>query len=252
MSDDQDKNFVQAFARGLSVIRAFDADNPHLTLTEVADRTGLTRATARRLLLTLVTSGYAVGDSKGFRLGPRILDLGYAYLSSLSLADAAQVVLTDVTREVGESCSACVLDGDETVYVARVSASRITAVNLRVGARLPAFHTSTGRVLLAHLPILEFEALMENRGFEKFTDRSVTDPSEIRRIVKDAQLQGWSLCDQELEIGLISIAVPLRNRGGRVIGAINVSAHASRMSADDLRVTALPLLLGAADQIGGT
>ncbi len=249
-SDEQDKDFVQAFARGLQVIGAFDADHPHMSLSEVAERTGLTRATARRLLLTLVSTGYALADHKGFRLSPRILDLGYAYLSSLDIWEAAQIILTEVTRQVGESCSACVLDGDETVYVARVSASRITAVNLRVGARLPAFHTSTGRMLLAHLPILQLEALLEGRRFERYTDNTVTDPDELRQILRRTRQDGWSLVDQELEIGLMSIAAPLRDRAGRVTAAINVSGHASRMSPEALKARALPLLLRAAEQIG--
>jgi IclR family pca regulon transcriptional regulator len=249
-SDDQDKDFVQAFARGLEVIRAFDSDHPQMTLSEVAERTGLTRATARRLLLTLVSTGYALSDRRGFRLAPRILDLGYAYLSSLDIWERAQVVLTDVTRELGESCSACVLDGDEAVYVARVAASRITAVNLRVGARLPAFHTSTGRMLLAHLPILDLEALLEGRVFERYTDRTITDVDAIRDILRATRQRGWSLSDQEFEVGLMSVAVPLRDRAGRVTAAINVSAHTSQLTAEALKERALPLLFRAAERIG--
>jgi IclR family pca regulon transcriptional regulator len=249
-SAEQNKDYVQAFARGLQVVRAFDAAHPVMSLTEVAARTGLTRAAARRLLLTLVTEGYAFNDGKTFKLAPRILDLGYAYLSSLDIWDAAQTVLTEVTRALGESCSACVLDGDEVVYVARVAASRITTIGLRVGSRLPAFHTSTGRMLLAHLPILELEARLSGRVFEKMTPNTVTDPEEIRAILRRTRQQGWSLCDQELELGLMSIAVPLRDRTGRVTAAINVSGQASRMSAQDLIDQALPALFEAADRIG--
>ncbi|MEH0194287.1 IclR family transcriptional regulator C-terminal domain-containing protein [Caulobacter sp. CCNWLY153] len=243
------KDYVQTFARGLDVIRAFDAEHPRMTLSEVAARTGLTRAATRRFLLTLVAEGYAVADGKTFGLAPRTLDLGYAYLSSLDVWEGASTVLTDVTRQLGESCSASVLDGDEIVYVARVAASRIMAVGLRVGSRLPAFHTSMGRMLLAHRPVAELERLLEGRTFEKLTPHTVTDPDEIRAILRRTAQQGWSLTNQELELGLMSIAVPLRDRAGRVTAAINVSSQAGRTTPEHLIEHVLPVLLGAAGRI---
>jgi len=243
------KDYVQAFARGLDVIRAFDADHPRMTLSQVAERTGLTRAAARRFLLTLVDEGYAFSDGKTFGLAPRVLDLGFAYLSTLGMWESAQTVLTDVTRRIGESCSASVLDGDEIVYVARVAASRIMTVGLRVGSRLPAFHTSMGRMLLAHLPPAELDRMLEGRTFEKLTPNTVTDTEELRAILKRTAQQGWSLTDQELEIGLLSIAVPLRDRTGRVAAAINVSTHASRTTPQQLIDTVLPVLREAAGKI---
>lgn len=244
-----DKDHVQAFARGLDVIRAFNAEHPRMTLSEVAARTGLTRAATRRFLLTLVVEGYAVQDGKSFRLAPRTLDLGYAYLSSLDVWEGAQTVLTDVTRQLGESCSASVLDGDEIVYVSRVAASRIMTVGLRVGSRLPAFHTSMGRMLLAHLPAAALDRLLERRVFQPTTPHTVTDHDALRQILRDTAAQGWSLTNQELELGLLSIAVPLRDRGGRVTAAINVSSQASRSTPQQLIDTALPVLLKAADRI---
>jgi IclR family pca regulon transcriptional regulator len=243
------KDYMQTFARGLDVIRAFDADHPRMTLSEVAARTGLTRAATRRFLLTLTAEGYAVFDGKAFRLAPRILDLGYAYLSSLDVWEGAATILTDVTRQLGESCSASVLDGDEVVYVARVAASRIMTVGLRVGSRLPAFHTSMGRMLLAHLPVMDLERLLEGRVFEKLTPHTVTDPDEIRAILRRTAQQGWSLTNQELELGLMSIAVPLRDRAGRVTAAINVSSQAGRTTPEHLIEHVLPVLLTAAGRI---
>ncbi len=244
-----DKDHVQAFARGLDVIRAFNADNPSMTLSEVAARTGLPRAATRRFLLTLVAEGYATQDGKAFRLAPRTLDLGYAYLSSLDVWEGAQTVLTDVTRQLGESCSASVLDGDEIVYVSRVAASRIMTIGLRVGSRLPAFHTSMGRMLLAHLPPAQLDRLLEGRVFEPRTPHTVTDHTTLRQILRDTAQQGWSLTNQELELGLLSIAVPLRDRSGRVTAAINVSTQINRMDPDQIKQKALPVLMRAASTL---
>ena len=243
------RDYVQSFVKGLDVIRAFDTGHTDMTLSEVATRANLTRAAARRLLLTLVEERYATTDGKHFRLAPRTLDLGFAYLSSSDIWESTQTVLTDVTRQIGESCSASGLDGHEIVYVARVAASRIMAVDLRVGSRLPAFHTSMGRVLLAHLPEVELDKLMAGRRFEKFTAKTVTDPVKIRHILKKTRSQGWCLANQELELGLMSIAVPLRDRLGRVAASINVSSHAGRATPQDMMDSMLPVLQSAAAQI---
>lgn len=243
------KDHVQAFARGLDVIRAFNADHPRMTLSEVAVRTGLTRAATRRFLLTLVAEGYAEQDGKMFRLAPRTLDLGYAYLSSLDVWEGTQTVLNDVARQLGESCSASVLDGDQIVYVARVATSRIMTVSLRVGSRLPAFHTSMGRMLLTQLPAVDLDRLLEGRVFEATTPYTTTDHAVLRQILRDTAAQGWSLTNQELELDLMSIAVPLRDRAGRVTAAINVSSQASRSTPQQLIDVVLPVLLNAADRI---
>lgn len=243
------RDYVQSLVKGLDVIRAFDAGQPEMTLSEVAAKAGLSRAAARRLLLTLVEERYASTDGKHFKLAPRTLDLGFAYLSTSDIWESTQTVLTDVTRQIGESCSASVLDGDEIVYVARVAASRIMAVDLRVGSRLPAFHTSMGRVLLAHLPDNELDKLMAGRTFEKLTSKTVADPAKLRHLLKKTRSQGWCFANQELEIGLLSIAVPLRDRMGRVAAAINVSSHAGRTTPQDMTEKMLPVLQAAAVRI---
>lgn len=245
-----EKDYAQTFARGLDVIRAFDAEHPRMTLSQVAERTGLTRAAARRFLLTLAAEGYATTDGKTFALAPRVLDLGFAYLSTLGVWQGALTVLTDVTRQVGESCSASVLDGTEIVYVARVAASRIMTVNLHVGSRLPAYNTSMGRMLLAHLPPLELERVLNATRLEKMTPHTVTDPDQLRAILRQTAMQGWSLTSEELELGLLSLAAPLRDRSGKVVAAINVSTQINRMSPEQLREKVLPVLLDAAQRIG--
>lgn len=247
---DARKDYVQALSRGLDVIRAFTAETPKMTLTEVAERTGLTRAAARRFLLTLVEDGYAATNGKLFWLLPRTLDLGFAYLSTLSFWDQAQTELTEVVREIGESCSASVLDGGEIVYVSRVAANRIMTVGLHIGSRLPALFSSMGRVMLADLPDADLDKRLAQGPFPALTENTITDPDVLRTTIKTIRGQGYALTNQELEIGLLSIAVPLRNRAGRVVAAINVSTHASRRTPEDLRTTVLPVLQRAADRIG--
>jgi IclR family pca regulon transcriptional regulator len=244
------KDYVQALSRGLDVLRAFTADAPKMTLTEVAERTGLTRAAARRFLLTLVEDGYAGTNGKLFWLTPRVLELGFAYLSTLSFWDQAQTELTEVVRQIGESCSASVLDGDEIVYVSRVAANRIMTVGLHVGSRLPALFSSMGRVMLADLPQADLDRRLGKGPFPRLTDNTITDPADLRALLKTVAQQGYAITDQELEIGLLSIAVPLRNRAGRVVAAINVSSHASRRTPEELKTTVLPVLQSAADRIG--
>lgn len=243
------RDYVQAFAKGLDVIRAFGADRPRMTLTEVAAHTGFTRAATRRFLLTLTAERYALFDGKYFSLAPRALDLGYAYLSSQGFWDGVETTLKEVSRQTGESCSGAVLDGDEIVYVARAAASKIMTVNLQVGSRLPALYTSMGRVLAANLPDAALEKLLAGRRLEKRTPRTCTDMAALRVLLRRVRTSGWSLTNQELELGLMSIAVPLRDRGGRVMAAINVSAHASRSSPQRLVRDVLPVLQRAAESI---
>ncbi len=210
-----DREWVEALARGLSVIRAFSAEHPAMTLSEVAVATGLTRATARRFLQTLETLGYVRVDGKAFALTPRILDLGTAYLSSLTLPEIAQPHLEALSRRLDESSSAAVLDGDEIVYVARVPVPRrIISVGITIGTRLPAATTSMGHVLTG----------------------------------KAAE---WAIADQELDPGLRAIAAPLHGRGDRVIAAINVSTSPSRVSREELLARHLPALLETAAAIDG-
>jgi IclR family pca regulon transcriptional regulator len=242
-------DFVQSLDRGLAVIRCFSSEHPSLTLSEVAERTGLTRAAARRFLLTLQELGYVGSSGRQFSLRPRVLALGYAYLSSFSVAQIAQPHLEDLAEELHESCSVSVLDGDDLVYVARASANRIMTIALTVGTRLPPYPTSMGRVLLAHLPAAELEAYLRRTELRKLTERTVADPAALRAILATVRSQGWAAVDQELEAGVRSIAVPIQDSSGKVVAAINASAHAARVPMRTLEKEFLPRLLDSAQQI---
>jgi len=242
------EHFVQSLERGLAVIRAFGPEDPELTLSDVARRTGLTRAAARRFLLTLADLGYVRSDGRLFALTPRVLDLGYAYLSSLSLPEVAEPHLERLAAEVHESSSVSVLDGDEIVYVGRVPTSRIMRVSINVGTRFPAYATSMGRVLLAALEPDELEAYLARAEIRPLTARTIATSDELRAELVRVRTQGWALVDQELEEGLRSIAVPIRT-GAHVVAAVNVSAHASRASKDTVRKVLLPPLLRTAANI---
>jgi IclR family pca regulon transcriptional regulator len=243
-------DYVASFARGVAVIKAFGRQSRRLTLSEVAAQTELSRAAARRFLLTLCALGYARGDGKHFELTPRLLEIGYAYLASLEFWELIQPALEEITRQLNESSSAAVLDGDEVVYVARsASRQRLIAVALTVGTRLPAHATSMGQVLLASLPPDELERYFKAARPQRFTAKTRVSRREIEARLEEVRRQGYALADQELEEGLRSIAVPLRDRGGLTVAAINVSAHAARVPARTLVQDYLPVLKGAAETI---
>lgn len=240
-------SYVQSFARGLEVIRSFSAQAPAQTLSEVAAKTGLTRAGARRILLTLQTLGYVdCADGKHFALTPRILDLGFAYLSSQPLWNLAMPEMEKLSESVQESCSAGVLDGLDVVYVVRVHAHKIMSTNLGVGSRLPAFWTSMGRMLLAGLPQVQLEALLARCPREAFTRYTLTSDEDLLAAIAQVRQQGWALINQELEEGLISVAAPLVNAQGRIVGAINVSGQANRTHAQAMQTHIVPHLQKAA------
>jgi len=242
-------SYVQSFARGLEVIRSFSSAAPRQTLTEVATRTGLTRAGARRILLTLQTLGYVESDGKLFALTPRILDLGFAYLSSMPMWNLAEPVMEALVEQVKESCSAGVLEGTDIVYVMRVSTRKIMRNALGVGSRLPAYCTSIGRMLLAGLPDAEVAKLLAASPIEARTRYTITDAGALLAKVQQARRQGWVQINQELEEGLVSIAAPITNRSGRTLAAINVSGQVNRTSARQMQETMLPPLLEAAQSI---
>jgi IclR family transcriptional regulator, pca regulon regulatory protein len=242
-------DFVQSLDRGLAVIRAFGPDRERLSLSEVARVTGLTRAAARRFLLTLVKLGYVRNDGREFSLRPRVLELGYAYLSGLALPEVAAPHLEELVARLHESSSISVLDGHQIVYVARVPTKRIMTVAISVGTRFPAYATSMGRVLLAALPDEEFERYLAEATFERLTSRTVTSPARLRTIVREVVGQGYAIVDQELEEGLRAVAAPIRGAADVGTAAINVSAHASRVSMVAMRGQILPALLETARQI---
>ena len=223
-----DGDFVQSLERGLSVIRAFDADHPKLTLSEVAAATGLSRAAARRFLRTLVQLGYMRSDGSRFALRPKILELGYAYLSSLTLPEVAMPHLEQLVEQVHESSSVSELDGDDVIYIARVPTKRIMTVTISVGTRFPAYATSMGRVMLAAQPDERLDEYLESTSLRGLTGHTITSATALRRELRKIRAQGWALVDQELEEGLRSIAAPIRDADGQVIAAINISTHAGR------------------------
>ncbi|MDH0864345.1 IclR family transcriptional regulator C-terminal domain-containing protein [Mitsuaria sp. GD03876] len=242
-------SYVQSFARGLSVIRTFDTHHARQTLTDVAKRCGLTRAGARRILLTLQTLGYVRSEGRMFELTPKILDLGFAYLSSQPLWRFADPVAMQLANEVRESVSIAVLDGDDVVFVLRAPLRKIMSEPMGVGSRLPAWATATGRVLLASLPIEEREHRVAQAQIARRAGNTVRSHEELRAAVEQARRQHWCLVDQELEDGVLTIAVPITGRDGKVVAAINISTHASRTPPQVLLEQGLPKLQAAAQNL---
>jgi len=245
-----DRDFVTALASGLDVILAFDHANPRMTLSEVAAKTGMNRARARRFLLTLNSLGYVRKQNRHFELAPRTLQLGYAFLSANNYRTVIQQHLEDITAQIGESSSLGVLDGSEVIYVARSAAPhRLMAIALSVGTRLPAVATSMGRVLLAQLPENELEALLETATLTRYTERTIVDKDELRVRLRQVRQQGYCIVDQELDSALRSLAVPAFDANGTLLGAINVSTNAARIDLATLTERFLPLLQEKTRQI---
>ncbi|WP_300614505.1 IclR family transcriptional regulator C-terminal domain-containing protein [Trebonia sp.] len=242
-------DFVQSLERGLSVIRAFDEDHPVLSLSEVAAATGLSRAAARRFLHTLVHLGYMHNNGGRFSLRPKILELGYAYLSSLTLPEVALPHLEELVAEVRESSSVSELDGDDVVYIARVATKRIMRVTISVGTRFPAYATSMGRVLLAAKPDEWLDDYLASARLRGLTDLTITSTAQLRQELRTIRSRGWALVDQELEEGLRSLAAPIRDPSGTVIAAVNVSTHAGRRSLESVVADLLHPLLATAGRI---
>jgi IclR family pca regulon transcriptional regulator len=236
------RDYVSSLARGLEVLRAFNRTGRKMTLSEVAAETGNTRAGARRILLTLVREGYAVADGKLFDLTPQVLELGYSVLSSKGVWDIARPFIDHFSEEIRESVSAAVLDRFDVVYVSGAQFHRVITVGISIGARFPAHCTATGRVLLASQPPEMWPGILQNIPLTPMTDRTVTDRAAFRRLLEDTREKGWSLVDQELEKGLLSIAVPLPDSAGRLVGAINVGVPAIRTTAEEMIRDILPRL----------
>jgi IclR family pca regulon transcriptional regulator len=247
-----DPNFMTSLARGLVVIQAFSQQKHHLTIAQISHKTGIPRAAVRRCLYTLAQLGYVnAEDGRNFALRPKILALGHAYLSSGRLATSAQPLLEHVTRTVHESCSMAILEGDDILYVARSSTTtRIVSIDLGVGSRLPAFCTSMGRVLLADLPLDELAAYLARVRLTPFTSRTLTSPDKLKKTLNSVRSAGYAVIDQELEIGLRSIAVPVKDLAGKVVAALNVGTQASRVPVAEMQTKFLPPLRAAAHELG--
>src|SRR5690554_7001085 len=245
-----DRDYVGALASGLEVLQAFDGEHPRMTLSEVAARTEMDRAKARRFLLTLHALGFVKRTGRQFELTPRVLQLGYAYQASNQYRAVIQQYLEGITAELGESSSLTVLDGDDVVYVVRSAARhRLMAITLSVGTRLPAAYTSMGRVLLAQLPDGELDAWLERAVLERHTEKTITDKAELRKCILKVRQQGYAIADQELDSGLRSLAVPAFDANGRLLGAINISTNAARIDHATLLEEYLPLLQAKAELI---
>lgn len=245
-----DPNFMTSLARGLEVLQTFRPEYGALTISQISEITRLHRAVVRRCLYTLAALGFVYSaDNRHYQLLPRVLTIGHAYLHSSSLARQAQMTLDHLSQHIGQSCSVATLDGDSILYIARASVSRIMKIDLGRGSRLPAYATSMGLVLLSELSEAELESYLERVALTAFTPYTVTDKDELRGLLKKVKAQGYAINDQQLEIGLRSMAVPMYQRKGRVMAAMNVGTHASQITMTELRNSFLPKLQRAAMEL---
>jgi IclR family transcriptional regulator, pca regulon regulatory protein len=245
----QDKEFMATLAKGLALLGSFDKQRPAMTLSEAAKATGFSRATARRILRTLAELGYVVQNGRAFSLSSGILKLGFAYLATQNWIEQASPLMRQLGEEFHESCSAAILEGAEIVYVARFPARRIMSVTLAVGTRLPAFHTSLGRIQLGFLDDAEFWCRLRSLHIEAYTPSTITDVQALYERVREDHAQGFSIVDEELERGLRSIAVPIVDRAGQAIAGLNVSTYSTRTTRNEMRERFLPRLRAVAENI---
>lgn len=244
-----DPDVIDSVEKAFRVLESFSAERPQMSVTEAAEAAGLSRATARRILLTFQRLGFAETDGRRFALTPRVLRFGFGYLSALPYWETAQSRMRSLADELRESCSMATLDGAEIVYVARVPAARSMSITLSIGSRLPAYATSMGRVLLAALSPRELEALLADARLEPLTRNTITDRGELRQELDRVREQGFAVVDGEREEGVRSAAAPVRGRGGRVLAAVNVSANAARVPLEELRQVCVPRVVETADAI---
>jgi IclR family pca regulon transcriptional regulator len=244
-----DPSFMTSLARGLAVVRAFSDSRKPQTIAQISQKTGIPRAAVRRCLFTLQQLGYVDAELNNFSLRPKVLTLGYSYLSSTPLTVSSQPYLNAISRDLGESCSIAVLDDGEVLYVARSAASRVMSVALNTGSRLPAYCTSLGRVMLAYLPPDELEAYLARTKLRAMTENTVVNQKRLREILAGVRQDGYAINDEELELGLRSIAVPVRGASGTVLAALNVGAQAARVSVKQLQQEFLPVLLRGAQEL---
>lgn len=244
------RDYVNALARGLEVITVFTRFTPKMTLSEIAQATGMTRATVRRFLLTLAHEGYVQINGKHFTLTPKVLQLGFSALSSMDLWDVAQPVMNELSEKLSESCFAAVLDDQSVIYVARATPNnRRVNVGISIGSRVPAYCVSTGRVLLAALPEEAVHRYIEDMVFTKFTPNTITSKVQLRSLLDEVRRQGWSIVDQELEVGLRSLSVPIRDGSGHIVAALNVCCPSTRIGLDDMKTRILAMTLEASRNI---
>jgi IclR family transcriptional regulator, pca regulon regulatory protein len=247
-----DPNFMTSLARGLVVIQAFTQQNPQMTISQLSVRTGLSRAAVRRCLYTLTKLGFAgAEDGSRYSLRPRMLSLSNTFTATSTLSTAAQPILERMSAALRESFSVATLDGEDIVYIARTTVDRVmVAVDLHIGSRLPAYCTSMGRVLLAYLPSDQLEHYLSRVNLVPHTTRTITSVEKLRLALRNVRRNGYALVDQELEVGLRSLAVPVYAPSGRVVATINLSGNAPRMSVLEMQTRFLPHLRNAANELG--
>jgi IclR family pca regulon transcriptional regulator len=244
-----DPSFMTSLARGLAVIKAFSDQRRAMTIAQLSHKTGIPRAAVRRCLYTLKQLGYADSEANNFFLTPKILTLGYSYLSSTPLTISAQPALNEISRELNESCSLGVLEENEVIYISRSQSSRVMSVALNAGSRIPAYCSSMGRVLLSTFSEDELSDYFSKVRMVAFTDRTVTEESQLRDILNDVRQRGYAVVEEELEIGLRSIAVPVRGASGIPVAAICIGAQVGRADRTQLEQGFLPLLLNTASEL---
>lgn len=242
-------DFIAGMAKGLAVLESFDTERQRLNATLAAQRAGLTRAAARRHLLTLAHLGYLETDGSWFWLAPKVLRFSGSYLASARLPRVVQPTLNRLAAQTGESFSVVVLDGEQVVIVARSGSTRLLAYGLHLGARLPAHATSTGRVLLAARPRRDFQGWLKGRELPRLTARTVADARRFKALIEDVRRQDWAMEAEEHELGVHALAVPLRNMEGRTVAALNVVASTQKVAPGQLHDDMLPLLLEAAREL---
>jgi IclR family transcriptional regulator, pca regulon regulatory protein len=250
--DKADKEFMATLAKGLAVLGSFDKSRPTMTLSQAAHAAGLSRATARRILRTLTTLGYVEQSGRQFALSSRILKLGYAYLATQNWIEQAATPMRQLSEQFHESCSLAILQGTEIVYVARIPASRIMSVALAVGTRLPAFHTALGRIQLGYLDDAELWRRLRSLRIEAYTPSTITEIQALYDRVREDHAQEFAIVDEELERGLRAIAVPILDRGGQAVAALNLSTHTTRTTRNEMRERFLPNLRAVAEQISAS
>lgn len=245
-----DANFMTSLARGLTVLETFTQQTPQMTISQLSAKTGLSRAAVRRCLYTLAKLGYVgAEDGQRYSLRPKMLTLSHTYTVSNTLSSAAQPILERLSNKLNESFSVATLDGDEIVYIARTQVQRLMSVDLHIGSRLPAFCTSMGRVLIASQPPDEVERYLQRVELKAYTPKTVNTVEKLRMLLRNVRRNGYAVCDQEFEVGLRSMAVPVYAPSGKVIATVNLSGHAPRMPMMDMQTNFLPYLRAAANEL---
>ncbi len=245
-----DREIVNSVLKAFDVLKVFSRHKPRMTLSEVADYAGISRASARRFLLTFTQAGYMETDGKRFYLTPKLLELSHSIVSSTNIWETARPVIGELSDKLGESCYGAVLDGSEVLYVVHhSSAQRFVNIGIRVGSRLPAYCTSIGRVLLSGLSDEALEQVLVGLKPVAHTPKTVTAKGKIRDLVRETRQLGWSIVDEELEVGLRSVSAPIRSRSGDIIAALNICGPSSRVTVEEVRARFLPELLDATQRI---